>query len=298
MGGDDRPFLCFVHIERAGGTTLHGMLENARPGYVSLKSWDRPGDHRNILTPEKLRFFLRCVPFAKGVGGHTTRSFLGYETVLRDRCISYITFVRRPVERYMSHFNYQRMVMGHRWSLEGFLADERFANFQTKRIAGGADVGAAKAALREKFAFVGLTDRYDESLVLLRRVGVLPGGATLNYERMNELRGSEGLLTVESLDRRLRDQVQQANALDEELYEFAVREFRTRLALAGEEVEAEVASSRSSNQGYRYPRRTRARRVLYRAFVRLLVEPLMHSVARRCGRPACSDSGVAQGLTS
>ncbi len=34
-----RKFLCFVHVERAGGTTLQRLLLNLFPTYLSLKPW-------------------------------------------------------------------------------------------------------------------------------------------------------------------------------------------------------------------------------------------------------------------
>jgi hypothetical protein len=63
----------------------------------------------NELSFEEVLMLFRLLPHTRGFGGHTTRSYLGYERAA-GRPIRYVTFVRDPVKRYLSHFNHQRSV--------------------------------------------------------------------------------------------------------------------------------------------------------------------------------------------
>jgi hypothetical protein len=52
--------------------------------------------------------------------------------------------------------------------LEDWLAEEQSSNRQTKMIAGNDDVNSAIRIIRTKLVYIGLTDKFDESLVLLK----------------------------------------------------------------------------------------------------------------------------------
>ena len=116
--------LCFIHIERAGGTTLHYVLRNNDPlRYLTLTPWfyeaNEPG---NWLTADELQWLRRLLPHTRGIGGHPPRSFLDYEAAVGEP-LQYFTFLRDPVKRWTSHYNYQREVMGVPWTAEAFLDD-------------------------------------------------------------------------------------------------------------------------------------------------------------------------------
>lgn len=219
---DRRRLVCFVHVEKAAGMTLHGIFRNNWPaGYLTLTPWElwsnEPGSE---LTPGELRWLLNALPWTRGVGGHTVRSYLGYGEAVR-RPVAYVTVLRDPVSRYISHYNYQREVMGKGWTIESFLREPRFDNFMTRRIAGSSDVERAKRELRDRFSFVGLVERYDESLLLMRdRLG-LPG-MDLRYQRENA-RSSPAPAAGVPDSREVRDRIREANSLDLELYRFVRR---------------------------------------------------------------------------
>ncbi len=168
MKNKDNSLVCFVHIEKAAGTTLHHIFINNIPTYVTLKPWyywsNQPG---NDLNTDEAKFLLSKIPKLKAFGGHTVRSYHDYESAL-GRKIQYFTFLRQPVSRYISHFRYQRDIMNKDWTIETFLAEKRFDNYMTRRISPSGDVNEAMDVLKNKYAFTGLMEDFDRSLLLMK----------------------------------------------------------------------------------------------------------------------------------
>jgi hypothetical protein len=181
----------------------------------------------------------------------------------------YLTFLREPLKRYASHFNYQCHEMGVDWTPESFLAERRFDNFMTKRIAGAFDVELAKKRLAEDFAFVGLAERFDESLLLMRRTLGLDG-FDVRYERRNASRDpayhrrSQDLLRDDGFV----EEARKRNALDLELYDYAVNEIYPRFVdRYGPALADDVDDLRFQNAEFRFGWLRRACWTAYRGLV-------------------------------
>ncbi|GEM_PF-1215593 len=281
-------FVYFVHVERAGGTTLHRILQNMFPRYLALRPWwCWANEPENAVQREELSALCRWLPGLAGVGGHTTRSWnvgprldshlnrhsnehLGGREVLR------FTFLRDPIARYMSHFNYQRVRMGIPWTIDEFVAEKRFANYHTKRYSGGFDLDEAKRALDEDFDFVGLTDRFDESLLLWRHALGRPD-LSVQYERENALKEAD-LIRFDDLSAKQRLAVEDANALDLELIEYG-REtiFAQQHRAYPGDLEQELVILRDANVGFQFPRwRARLMWPLIKV-AKELIEPVLHA---------------------
>lgn len=161
-------FPCYIHIEKCAGTTLHHTLKYNFPGYMVLRPWYYwLNEEGNNLSAKELKAIKTIFPFLSGIGGHTTRTFLKYEDIIK-KPFTYFTILREPIARYMSHYNHQVNKMNINWSLEEFIDDDRFNNFMTRRIAGKEDLELAKKRLLEDYDFVGLFEKLNESLVLLK----------------------------------------------------------------------------------------------------------------------------------
>jgi hypothetical protein len=175
-------------------------------------------EKRSELTRKEALYLVKCFPFTKGFGGHTTRCYLNYETALNDN-LHYITFLREPVARYLSHFNYQKNVKKVNWTLEEFIEEKRFENFMTVRIAGISDIATAKKHIDEKFSFVGLIEYFDESLVLMRNELKLKD-FRMAYEKQNK--GTVGMYSGRNgvIDASIMEKIRQKNDLDLILYEY------------------------------------------------------------------------------
>lgn len=270
--------LCFVHIERAGGTTLHHILRNNSLGFLTLSSPVWTNVEANVFRPEELRGLLRLVPFATGFGGHHTRTYAGYEAVVREG-LRYFTFLREPISRYVSHFNYQVFDLGRPWTIQSFLAEERLWNFVTRRLAGGDDLELAKRRLAEDFAFVGRADRFDESLVLLKRAMDWEHFDP-RYEKQNASRDP----SYEEKRRRLTgdptfiEGARERNALDIALWEYALSEVFPRYRETfGDGLDVAVEELSRANERFRF---SGARKVAWKA-VRAAYAPVERRLRRR-----------------
>ncbi len=275
MGG--RPLICFVHIERAGGTTLHYIFRNNYLSFATLTPVKWTNDDEQAFRADDLARLLKWLPFTKGIGGHGTRSYFDYESVA-GRPVSYVTFLRDPVKRYISHFNYQVYELGIDWTIESFLAEPRFDDFMTKRIAGTLDVAEAQRRLAADFAFVGLAERFDESLVLMKRAL----GAD-RFDARYELRNSSRDPRYDDARRKLSqpsvlDAIRAHNRRDLELYRFARDELFPKFVddFPGDLAE-EARRLAQSNEEFRF---STVRRATWSAYRRLVYRNL-ESAARQ-----------------
>ena len=170
--------LVFMHIPKTAGTTLVSSLMWNYPVRSSLRLnlLGQPLSQLDSIPLERrrdLRLLYGHLPY--GVHEHIPR-----------RC-SYVTIVREPVERVISAYKYVLKTPHHRdhnrvikegMSLEGFVqnfwVDARISR-QTRQLCntydrplGERDLARAKGNL-ERFLVVGLTERFEETFVLLRR---------------------------------------------------------------------------------------------------------------------------------
>ena len=219
----------FVHIPKTGGTTLHRIIDRQYP--PETRYWIKQHDvglEAFKGLPLSRRAVLRMVRghISFGVHEYIPRPAT-YFTILRqpiERLISYYTFVQREPEHYLYDYaNTPGM------TIRRYL-EERVSlqtdNFQTRLLSGvWTDVGygecdeatlaLAKRNLAERFAVVGLTKRFDETLLLLQEAF---GWSDIHYRRQNVTLGRPRRkeLPPETLD-----VISAHNQLDLELYAFA-----------------------------------------------------------------------------
>ena len=226
------PVVLFLHVPKAGGTTLseyiYGQVRGpADPAEADGGLWSRGvlflshGFFREPETPGYLRPLL-ARPDLRAVLGHLS---FGLHAHL-ERPSTYVTLLRDPVERVVSMYHY--LQMEGRMTLEAFAERPPFKevdNDQTRRIAGvdppvgactAAHLEAAKDNLREHFAVVGTTERFAETVVALTRAfGWRHEPAT--YPR----NVNAGRPATESVPARAVEAVRARNRLDAELHAFA-----------------------------------------------------------------------------
>jgi hypothetical protein len=270
--------LCFVHIEKTAGTTLHRIFMNNYPDYVHLKPWSLwSNQQENDFTRDEFRYLRQLLPWTRAIGGHSLRVYLGYETA-SPTPVRYVTFLREPISRYLSHFRYQRDVMRLPWTLESFSAEPRFNNYMTNRLSATGDLEEAKHVLRHQFAFVGLMEQFDRSLVLMKTLLGLERFDT-RYEASNVNRRSRRLTGTEYPES-LRARLRRNNVLDIELHRFAGNEvFPAYLRAVGADLEGRLRRHLKALKGFRFP--------YLPGFVSKLYMRAVHRPLEKLLRPLC-----------
>lgn len=241
--------LYFLHIPKTAGTTFTAILHNQF--------------NPNEICPATRWYSVLEIPSEAlsqyhVIAGHMTYSL---HRVIQKRLI-YITMLRDPIERAISYYEQVRRMQPHypykkfytqNMSLEDFIVDPEI-NFATTNAAVmmiGENYSLEQVrnlfAIRnydddftppptptreflerakqrlEEFAFVGLAERFADSINLLTYTFAWhPIGAT------QELNKSRGRIKREDLPQRTIDAIIEQNQLDIELYEFAKALFERR----------------------------------------------------------------------
>jgi hypothetical protein len=159
---------------------------------------------------------------------------------LMAREATYMTVLRKPVERVISEYFYRLGRKSHpledrkikALSLREYVEKMPYDNIQTKLLAGGnpgydfmagkcspAMLETAKRNLVESFSLVGLTERFDETLALCR---IIFGWKVKRYavQRMTPRKPNEKAISAD-----LRELIAEHNRFDMELYQYGTQLF-------------------------------------------------------------------------
>ena len=163
--------IAVVHIHKTAGTTLAGVLKRSYgTRHLDVLEIDRSTPY---LTPDELRRIMaRFYPRLDSITAHPVRIYAGLEEVVPD--IDYVTFLRDPIERTASHYQYDVQVGGVEIPFEEWITHDAVPDRQTRILAGPQASGEDAIALMPRFSFVGRSDRFDESLVLMQRKLSIP----------------------------------------------------------------------------------------------------------------------------
>jgi hypothetical protein len=219
--------LVFTHIEKTAGTSLKFIFRNT----FGLKHCDSLKNKKNIFTQKDLIHAKKIFPDIKCISGHNLFEPTKY---LEDDNMFFLTILRNPIVRTASFYQDFCLRGSTKMDFDEWIEDKAKHNMQTKRIAGEEDVEKAKKILRDSYSFVGLTERFDDSLKLLSVV--CPEPLNLKYKKKliatnNEIKNQ--LISTDSTLKKLQD----ANKLDIDLYNYVFEElFPQRLKEYQEEV--------------------------------------------------------------
>lgn len=223
--------LISVHLPKTAGTSFAASLaDHFGDGFR------RDYDDQAISKPVALRcrealtaaleIAEQGLPGVDCVHGH----FLPLKYLLLDtRCdLTFITWLREPVARLLSHYFYwqssydpataaphHRQVIEQGWTLEQFCLSEQFRNIYTQYLWGFP---------LEKFAFIGISEHYAEDL---RECSHRYLGIELEPRRENTAASVHPRRTLEP---DLLERVRRFHAADIDLYQRALQWRRERLA--------------------------------------------------------------------
>lgn len=196
------------------------------------------------------------------VMGH---QYVGVHSLFPGRDARYFTFLRHPLARKVSHFVHFEKRKTDPGMMTRYLV-ERNRNYMVKRLATDANAGeiaadlrgrfvdvdnfAARAALRaakrnlaSRFFFVGLQERYEESVCMLSRIMNAACGrkghklakqAPMRSKKVLALKENERGRTqriIDDMSPLLKSAVLRAEAADVDLYRFAQQLFEEKLKM-------------------------------------------------------------------
>lgn len=222
-----RPLL-FLHIPKTAGSTLGQIFKNNVEPNKYYHFWSHPRlNELNILVSAKETYF-----------GHFR---YGLHYYLNDSTIYYATMLREPVDRVISYYHFHlqdpedpahEFAMTH--SFEEWLEQSQAAqNEMTKCLSGirsefnpsQKTFEMAKHHLRN-MAFVGLTERFEESLVLMK---FYFGFTNLKFQSTKVGRKKPEKLSDEVIEK-----IKQKNEMDIELYKMAKEIFEEQMLSVGD----------------------------------------------------------------
>jgi hypothetical protein len=162
----------------------------------------------------------------RGIAGHNVKPYADLHVECPE--IRFFTVLRDPAKRFLSHF-LNRGEGNDAAAFERWISAEWVHNWQTKMIAGEPSAEKAIKLLKSRFGFIGLTERFDESLVLLREWLEEPEFRG-EYRRVNQLSDKR---RPRDIDRKCRDmsylesdearrRIRAANAEDQKVYDFVL----------------------------------------------------------------------------
>jgi len=262
----------FLHIPKTAGTTLRFILEDFYDKSETFKLYENE-EHSGFAAFKKLtdaekrkiKFFLGHMPF-------------GLHREIPQEC-KYITMLRDPVEQFISYHNHMKTIacdsgipeMRRKWAeiakmnLEEYTASNIFPfnyNFQVNLLSDRFDydykprdpsdsadrppttkhLEEAKHNLKNHFSLIGLTERFDESIILARRILGIP----IPYFSV-ENRG-QGRKAKREYPQKTLDRIAEKNSLDMELYQYAVKLFNEQVERFGLYFERKLIELRKTNE--------------------------------------------------
>lgn len=170
--------LIFLHLPKTAGTTLNGILARQYAGQTAY-----------AIKSDRLEANIESFKTQAADARHRIRLLLGHQAFGLHGYLApgarYITVIREPVARVISHYHYVRShrhpkfieaIESERLDLHKYVTSTisgELENGQTRWIAGilddreltSADYDRAIANIEAHFDWVGVTERFDESLV-------------------------------------------------------------------------------------------------------------------------------------
>lgn len=267
MNSQEQQVLIFLHIPKTAGTTLNTLLYKQYPLKYSWKihspyrhDFHNELDKATKAQKEKIFFFTGHMAF----GLH---EFLPqpstYITMLRDpieRVISFYYFILRNPEHYLYNIVKERQM-----SLKELISSRissELENGQTRLLSGNLELDknqlggfepsspelleAAKNNLKEPLTAFGITERFDESLILFKRK---LGWRVPLYVKQNVTNSRPLKEDISSDVIRL---IEKNNVLDIELYNYAKDYFGEIIRKEGSSFERELNVFKSLNKIYKH----------------------------------------------
>ncbi|GAB4475671.1 MAG: sulfotransferase family 2 domain-containing protein [Anaerolineae bacterium] len=160
--------IALVHMHKTAGTTLATILKRSFGiQHCTVYCWQKG---KPFFSASDYRRLARLYPRLESISGHDIKPYSDLETVRPD--ILYYTFLRNPLDRTASQYQYEVQMGGGKRSFEEWIERPENRDYQVDKLTTEKTAAAAIATLESKGMFVGVMERFDESIVMFqRRVG-------------------------------------------------------------------------------------------------------------------------------
>ena len=250
-----QPLIIFLHLPKTAGTTLARIIDRQYDSSRILPL------HESMFGNELSALSQNHLDRLRIVMGHL---YFGAHTFAARPC-TYITMLREPIDRVISHYYFVRhdpsnylYELARKVSLKEFVEScgrQEPNNDQTRLLAGPGHsarfgicsdemLDIAKRNLAEYFSVVGVTEEFDRSLILMKRI---LGWSTPFYTKQNV---SQHHLRKVNIPLETLRVIQAYNELDIELYSYARKLFRKQVCLQGDFFDLETQIFRTLNASY------------------------------------------------
>lgn len=257
--GKSNQTLIFLHMPKTGGTTMHAILRRQYRAENTFRTkpeqhWESLRDFREFSDEAKAKIQLITGHMRFGIHEHLNRPSY-YLTFLRDtvqRVISYYYYILG----YQNHYLHQKIKSGN-MSLGDVLesgVSREFNNFQTRRISGQdrVDYGCCSnemldMAIRnidQYFPVVGLTEKFDESLILMSN------HCKWKFPYYTKLNVGKNKPAKPSMSDKVIETIAHFNDLDIKLYDYANRRLQKQVSNLGSAFLAQMKMFRIMNYSY------------------------------------------------
>ncbi|GEM_PF-618465 len=249
----------FFHIPKTGGTTLDYLTaKNYRIDFVQQVNAPALDEHVAGAFKNKRAY--------RAYLGHYELNDVVYQLLDRPKLVQF-TMLREPVSRVVSYYDYLRSSPNHpKYPIAKDLTLAEFVqhpeideveNGQSYRILGllkhglhhrcqqseKALIDAVTHQLEHRFSLFGLTERFDDFLIMAQRT---LGWPDIFYKRLNESRVKTDKRTIPAETLEI---IRQRNRIDSALYEFATRLFDQRFKRLGLDSE-DTQRFQAANQSF------------------------------------------------
>ena len=250
--------IAFCHPIKNAGTTIgyifrNNFGNNYAEVYSSHEINHKDNTGQNIFTPNDLSAFLKVNSRIKCISGHGVRPFSQLETV---RPVQYITFLRNPVDRYLSGINQSKKYSNS--SEKTLKIEERLEkqsqlnNYQVKFLANEENLNKAIEVVENKMQFVGLVEDFNRSLFFMRNQVNFPFPLTIQYKIRNE--GGKYQKKIDLSDNEI-SLIEEKNALDMALYDHVKNKLHNKyLQNYGGNIKKDIAAFKETLDEYSFNR--------------------------------------------
>lgn len=262
--------LAVIHIEKCGGTTLIDVLRrNFQLDHFDVIPRDRQA---MVFTAGDLHDLLKFRPSVKSIAGHAIRLNSGLENVAPQ--IRYITCLRDPVRRYVSDYCHFVERLGLEADFEAWLRREDRHNFQTRAIAGEANLDGAIHLLETRFELVGALENFAE---FIQQIRLIVERSLCNefdpwYEVRNSRWGRPSVLSTSELIGKFGERITAVNELDIKLHQHVLNVILPRQQAAWN-ADNSAAFLAAPDRGPLERLRDARRRLLFRLYRNLVYKP-------------------------